>query len=210
VLLVLLASGVAVEIHALGLDRLPDVHAVMTNPLPTDTMVYDRTGAVLIADLHPGGHQHYRTPLQDMGRWLPAATDAETGSAMAQRLVRLRLGVGGPGTAAKIRQAALAAQLSVTYSHSQILEAYLQSLFYGNGAYGPQAAAQIYFGIDASKLDLAQAALLAGLTDEPTQLDPFRNLSARSRGSTGCWTPWCETGRSPLRRLPSRTLRRFS
>ncbi len=104
VLLVLLASGVAVEIHALGLDRLPDVHAVMTNPLPTDTMVYDRTGAVLIADLHPGGYQHYRTPLQDMGRWLPAATDAETGSAMAQRLVRLRLGVGGPGTAAKIRR----------------------------------------------------------------------------------------------------------
>ena len=178
VLLVLLASGVAVEIHALGLDRLPDVHAVMTNPLPTDTMVYDRTGAVLIADLHPGGYQHYRTPLQDMGRWLPAATDAETGSAMAQRLVRLRLAVGGPGTAAKIRQAALAAQLSVTYSHSQILEAYLQSLFYGNGAYGPQAAAQIYFGIDASKLDVAQAALLAGLTDQPTQLDPFRNLSA--------------------------------
>jgi len=174
---VLLASGLAVEIHALGLDRLPDVHAVMARSLPSDSLIYDRTGAVLIADLHPGGYQHYETRLGEMGRWLPAATDAESGSVIAQRLVRLRMGVGGPSTAARIRQAVLAARLSLTYSHSQVLEAYLQSLFFGSGAYGPQAAAQIYFGVDASKLDLAQAALLAGLTDQPTQLDPFRNLS---------------------------------
>lgn len=177
VLLVFLASTLAGGIHALGLDRLPDVHAMMANPLPSDTLVYDRTGAVLIADLHPGGYQHYQTRLRDMGRWLPAATDAESGPAVAQRLVRLRLGVGGPSTAGKLRQAVLAAQLSLTYSSSQILETYLQSLFYGNGAYGPQAAAQNYFRVDASKLDLAQAALLAGLTEQPTRLNPFRNLS---------------------------------
>ena len=177
VLLVFLASTLAVGIHSLGLDRLPDVNAMMANPLPSDTLVYDRTGAVLIADLHPGGYQHYQTRLQDMGRWLPATTEAESGAAVAQRLVRLRLGVGGPSTAGKLRQAVLAAQLSLTYSSSQILETYLQSLFYGNGAYGPQAAAQAYFRVDASKLDLAQAALLAGLTDQPTRLNPFRNLS---------------------------------
>lgn len=83
----------------------------------------------------------------------------------------------GPSTAARIRQAPLAARLSLTYSHSQLLEAYLQSLFYGNGAYGQQAAAQIYLGADASKVDLAQAALLAGLTDQPTPLNPFLNVS---------------------------------
>ena len=176
-LLVVLGSGLAVGIRALGLDRLPDVHAVVTNPLPTDTLVYDRTGGILIADLHPGGYQHYQTRLQDMGHWLPDATEADSGSAVAQRLVRLRLGVRGPSIAGRVRQAVLASQLSFNYSRSQILETYLQSLFYGNGAYGPQAAAQIYFGVDASKLDLAQAALLAGLPDEPSQLNPFRNLS---------------------------------
>ena len=176
-LLVFLGSGLAVGIHALGLDRLPDVHAVVTNPLPSDTLVYDHTGGILIADLHPGGYQHYQTRLQDMGHWLPAATQAGSGSTIAQRLVRLRLGVGGPSVAGKLRQAVLASQLSLNYSSSQILETYLQSLFYGNGAYGPQAAAQVYFGVDASKLDLAQATLLAGLPDQPSQLNPFRNLS---------------------------------
>lgn len=177
VLLVFLASTLAVGIHALGLDRLPDVHAMMANPLPSDTLVYDRTGAVLIADLHPDGYRHYQTRLRDMGRWIPAATDADSGPAVAQRLVRLRLGVGGPSTAGKLRQAVLARQLSFTYSSSQILETYLQSVFYGSGAYGPQAAAQVYFGVDASKLDLAQAALLTGLTEQPTRLNPYRNLS---------------------------------
>ena len=55
VLLVFLASTLAVGIHSLGLDRLPDVHAMMANPLPSDTLVYDRTGTVLITDLQPGG-----------------------------------------------------------------------------------------------------------------------------------------------------------
>jgi len=176
-LLVVLGSGLAAGIHALGLDRLPDVRAVVTHPQPTDTLVYDHTGSTLIADLHPGGYQHYQTRLQNMGHWLPDATEADSGSAVAQRLVRLRFGVGGPSVAGKLRQAVLASQLSLNYSRSQILEMYLQSLFYGNGAYGPQAAAQVYFGVDASKLDLAQAALLAGLPDQPSQLDPFRNLS---------------------------------
>ena len=176
-LLVFLGSGFAVGIHALGLDRLPDVHAVVTNPLPSDTLVYDHTGGILIADLHPGGYQHYQTRLQDMGHWLPATTQADSGSTIAQRLVRLRLGVGGPSIAGKLRQAVLASQLSLNYASSQILETYLQSLFYGNGAYGPQAAAQVYFGVDASKLDLAQATVLAGLPDQPSQLNPFRNLS---------------------------------
>ena len=176
-LLVVLGSGLAAGIHALGLDRLPDVRAV-THPLPADTLVYDHTGGTLIADLHPGGYQHYQTRLQDMGHWLPAAAEADSGSTIAQRLVRLRLGVGGPSIAGRLRQAVLASQLSLNYSSSQILEAYLQSLFYGNGAFGPQAAAQVYFGVDASKLDLAQAALLAGLPDQPTRLNPFRNLAA--------------------------------
>jgi membrane peptidoglycan carboxypeptidase len=174
-LLLLLGSGLVVAGHLVGLDRLPDVQALATNPLPGDTLVYDRTGTVLLADVHPGGYQHDEVPLSALGRWLPAAAVAEAGSAITQRLVRLRLGAGGPSTAGKLRQAALTLQANTTYSQSQILQLYLNSVFYGNGAYGAQAASRVYFGADASNLDLAQAALLAGLPERPTDLDPLRN-----------------------------------
>jgi membrane peptidoglycan carboxypeptidase len=183
--LVLLGSGLAVGSHLTGLDRLPDVHALAADPSPSDTLVYDRTGTVLLADLHTGGYRRYQVPLTAMGRWLPAATDADAGSSLTQRLVRLRLGIGGPTTAGKLRQATLTLQANTIYSHSQILELYLNSAFYGNSAYGAAAAARIYFNTDASKLDLAQAALLAGLPQKPTDLDPLRNWSAAKHRQRG-------------------------
>ncbi len=82
----------------------------------------------------------------------------------------------------KIREAALAWQLEQVWSKDRILLAYLNTIYFGNGAYGIQRAAQTYFGTGASKLNLAQAALLAGLPSDPTLYDPVTSpRSARAR-----------------------------
>ncbi|MFN8440762.1 MAG: transglycosylase domain-containing protein [Caldilineaceae bacterium] len=78
----------------------------------------------------------------------------------------------------KIQEAQLATDLTKLYSKEAILEMYLNLLNYGNLAYGPEAAAQVYFGKSASNLDMAEATLLAGLPQAPALLDPFRNFSA--------------------------------
>jgi penicillin-binding protein 1A len=78
----------------------------------------------------------------------------------------------------KIREAALAWQLEQKWKKDRILLAYLNTIYFGNGAYGIQRAAQTYFGVNADKLDLAQSALIAGLPSDPTLYDPVRSPSA--------------------------------
>ena len=75
----------------------------------------------------------------------------------------------------KIREAILAYRISQQYSKDQILALYLNEIPYGNNAYGAEAAAQAYFGISVKDLSLAQAALLAGLPQSPSRLDPLIN-----------------------------------
>jgi membrane peptidoglycan carboxypeptidase len=75
----------------------------------------------------------------------------------------------------KIKELALAYELSQTYSKDQIMELYLNKSFYGSQSYGVQAAAEGYFHIPASQLDLAQAAMLAGLPQAPTEYNPVLN-----------------------------------
>jgi len=78
----------------------------------------------------------------------------------------------------KIREAALAWQLEQVWSKDRILLAYLNTIYFGNSAYGIQRAAQTYFGVNADKLDLAESALLAGLPSDPTLYDPVRSPTA--------------------------------
>jgi membrane peptidoglycan carboxypeptidase/D-alanyl-D-alanine carboxypeptidase len=81
----------------------------------------------------------------------------------------------------KVREIVLARRLEATYSKREILTMYLNGVFYGEGAVGVQAAALRYFGVPARKLTLAQAALLAGLTQAPTAYDPLRHPAAARR-----------------------------
>ena len=78
----------------------------------------------------------------------------------------------------KIKELALAYELSQTYTKDQIMELYLNKSFYGSQSYGIEAAAESYFHIHASKLDLAQSAVLAGLPQAPTQWNPVLNPDA--------------------------------
>ena len=78
----------------------------------------------------------------------------------------------------KIKELALAYELSQTYSKDQIMELYLNKSFYGSQSYGVEAAAESYFHIHASQLDLAQASVLAGLPQAPTEWNPVLNPDA--------------------------------
>ncbi|HEX8463902.1 MAG TPA: PBP1A family penicillin-binding protein [Abditibacterium sp.] len=76
----------------------------------------------------------------------------------------------------RLNTALLALQLERRLSKDEILEAYLNEIYYGNRAYGCEAASQIYFGKRARDLTIAQAALIAGLPQSPSGLDPFEHF----------------------------------
>jgi penicillin-binding protein 1C len=78
----------------------------------------------------------------------------------------------------KIREIILAAEITRTYSKDDILELYLNEIYYGNLAYGVEAAAETYFGKSASGLTLAEASFLAGLPQSPAVYDIFTNEEA--------------------------------
>ncbi|MCS6774142.1 MAG: PBP1A family penicillin-binding protein [Thermoflexales bacterium] len=73
----------------------------------------------------------------------------------------------------KLRESLLAWQISQRFTKDKVLELYLNEAYYGNLAYGVEAAAQAYFGRSVSTLSLAECALLAGLTQAPAHYDPF-------------------------------------
>jgi penicillin-binding protein 1A len=78
----------------------------------------------------------------------------------------------------KIQEAILALWLERNYSKDQILELYLNRVYFGSGAYGVEAAAQRYYGKSARHVSLAEAAVLAGLVQSPSRLAPNRNPDA--------------------------------
>jgi penicillin-binding protein 1A len=111
-------------------------------------------------------------------RDVSAGKVVEGGSTISQQLVR-NLYTGRERTfERKVKEACLAIKLSQRWSKDKILADYLNSVYYGNHAYGVEAAAQTYFSRHASQLTLPQAALVAGLPQAPSVYDPFHNPTA--------------------------------
>lgn len=81
----------------------------------------------------------------------------------------------------KVREIILAAEISRRYSKDETLELYLNEIYYGNLAYGVEAAAETYFGTNAENLNLAQAAYLAGLPQAPSVYDVYTNRDVTIR-----------------------------
>ncbi len=78
----------------------------------------------------------------------------------------------------KVREAILAAEITRRYSKDEILELYLNEIYFGNLAYGVEAAAETYFGTTAGNLTLSQASFLAGLPQAPSVYDIYTNRAA--------------------------------
>jgi membrane peptidoglycan carboxypeptidase len=111
-----------------------------------------------------------------------AHSSVEGASTLTQQLVKIRL-VGNQTTLdRKVREALLAFEIERTYTKNQILEWYLNSVFFGNTAWGSKAASEIYFHKETKDLDLAQASMLAGIIRGPTLYNPLINwTSAKTR-----------------------------
>ncbi|MEE9257603.1 MAG: PBP1A family penicillin-binding protein, partial [bacterium] len=110
----------------------------------------------------------------------------------------------------KIREAILAVRIERTFSKREILNLYLNQIYFGQGAYGIEAASRVYFGKNAAALNLAEAALLAGLPRAPSAYSPVRyyQRALRRRAHVlrrmideGYITPeeWAEAEVSPIR-----------
>jgi penicillin-binding protein 1A len=97
----------------------------------------------------------------------------EGGSTITQQYIKNALIVRGRTLKGKIDEAALAWQLEQKYTKDEILELYLNTVYFGQGAYGIETAAQTFFGSHTKDLTVPQAALLAGLIKSPTRYDPY-------------------------------------
>lgn len=78
----------------------------------------------------------------------------------------------------KVREAYLAMELEKMYSKDEILEMYLNTVYFGEGAYGAEAAAKTFCAKSSAELTISEAALLAGIVQRPSALSPFDNLEA--------------------------------
>jgi penicillin-binding protein 1A len=135
-------------------------------------------------------------------------------STLTQQLAEnLYIGKRSETLSRKIKEACLAIKLAKRLTKRQILDEYLNVVYYGNQAYGVAAAAETYFSKRASQLSVVQAAMIAGLPQAPTDYDPFRNprdaLARRNEvlhamlvnGDLG-YAAWNWAHRQPLRLRP--------
>jgi membrane peptidoglycan carboxypeptidase len=204
-LFALFAGTAAASVISFFTADLPAVHDLQTAPLPLSTLIYDRSGEHLLYRLEDERRQlvalkqvpplmqqatvsienktFWSDPGIDVGGIIRAAqvnlhsgSISQGGSTITQQLIKTRLLGDEPTFTRKIKEAILALEATRVYSKQQILEMYLNQVYYGNQAYGIEAAASTYFGVgDLSQLTLAQIALLAGLPQAPSEYDPVQH-----------------------------------
>ena len=99
----------------------------------------------------------------------------EGASSITQQLARNSLPLGGRTISRKVLEAMVALRIERQFTKQQILELYVNRIYFGNGCYGVETASQAYFGKSASQLNLPEAALLAGLIRSPNRFSPLKN-----------------------------------
>lgn len=96
-------------------------------------------------------------------------------STLTQQLARNSFPLGGKNMHRKLVEAALAYRIETELTKEQILEAYMNRIYFGSGYYGVETASQAYFGRPAARMNLPEAATLAGLIRSPNRFSPFNN-----------------------------------
>ena len=192
--------GAGVAMLALG-AAAASTSGAQARTFPADTLVYDSTGG-LIADLHPPGATRIPVPLnqispllqqaivaiEDRSFWTEGAVDlprlasaaladlthgtTQGASTIPMQLAKMLYLHDSRTIAYKVKQIALAQRIVGGTSRADILDQYLNDSYFGSGATGIEAAARTYFGTTASHLDLAEAAMLAGLPNDPSGENP--------------------------------------
>jgi penicillin-binding protein 1A len=136
--------------------------------------VIDAILAVEDAEFYAHGGLNLRATMRALRTNVESGGVQQGGSTITQQLVKQTLVGSKRNLDRKTREAVLAVRLEDQMTKDEILERYLNTVYFGNGAYGVQAAAETYFGVDVDKIDTGQAALLAGLISSPEEANPFR------------------------------------
>jgi penicillin-binding protein 1A len=108
-------------------------------------------------------------------RDIASGSAKEGASSITQQLARNSLPLGGRTLSRKVLEAMVAQRIERQFTKQQILELYVNRIYFGTGCYGVETASQLYFGKSASKLNLSEAALLAGLIRSPNRFSPLKN-----------------------------------
>jgi len=103
---------------------------------------------------------------------------AEGGSTITQQLAKTIFLTPEKTLLRKIRELIITVQIERNYSKEEIMQFYINQIYFGNGAYGVQSAAMIYFNKDAKNLTLAESAMLAAIPKSPNYYNPFKNKEA--------------------------------
>src|SRR2546429_5992610 len=122
---------------------------------------------------HPGVDWHgiFRALVRD----ILSGSAKEGASSITQQLARNSLPLGGRNISRKLLEAMVAFRIEHEFTKKQILELYVNRIYFGAGCYGVETASQAYFGKNASKLNLPEAALVAGLIRSPNRFSPLKN-----------------------------------
>src|SRR5438477_4210272 len=135
--------------------------------------------AALLAREDTRFYQHkgidWRGILRALVRDVMSGSAKEGASSITQQLARNSLPLGGRTLNRKILEAMVALRIEQKFTKQQILELYINRIYFGSGCYGVETATQAYFGKNASKLNLSEAALLAGLIRSPNRFSPLKN-----------------------------------
>jgi penicillin-binding protein 1A len=108
-------------------------------------------------------------------RDITSGSAKEGASSITQQLARNSLPLGGRTISRKLLEAMVALRIERELSKDQILELYVNRIYFGSGCYGVETASQSYFGKNAARLDLSESALLAGLIRSPNRFSPLKN-----------------------------------
>src|SRR5881396_2647451 len=117
----------------------------------------------------------WRGILRALVRDVMSGSPKEGASSITQQLARNSLPLGGRTLSRKLLEAMVALRIERQFTKQQILELYVNRIYFGNGCYGVETASQAYFGKSASQLNLSEAALLAGLIRSPNRFSPLKN-----------------------------------
>lgn len=173
------ASSQIYDVHG---NLITTVHATENRlPVKLSQVPKDLQNAFIATEDNRFYSHHGVDPIGIMRAiWVNIAHDgvAEGGSTITQQLARNAFLTQDRTLKRKIMEAMLAIRIEQYYTKQVILEMYLNQIYFGQGAYGVQAAAHVYFGKNVQDLDLAQSAMLAGLPQSPNYYSPLTNYKA--------------------------------
>lgn len=173
------ASSQIYDVHG---NLITTVHATENRlPVKLSQVPKDLQNAFIATEDNRFYSHHGVDPIGIMRAiWVNIAHDGvvEGGSTITQQLARNAFLTQDRTLKRKIMEAMLAIRIEQYYTKQEILEMYLNQIYFGQGAYGVQAAAHVYFGKNVQDLDLAQSAMLAGLPQSPNYYSPLTNYKA--------------------------------